>query len=83
MKKEKAQFNKDNVLIILKGMELRSIKACEDKKSTNADKVFFHHSRVLLNYLRELFGSEEYFEKCLKTQKSNIRKLGKKYEKRT
>ena len=79
MKKEKAQFNKDNVLTILKGMKLRARYGMTDKKLTEPDKRWFSHAYQLLRYLEEGFIEEEYFESLLKNAKSNIRKLGKKY----
>ena len=81
MEKQKAQVNKDNMTIVLKGMSLRSSKAIYDKHMSYDDVVFFRHSRVILTLLLRLIENEEDFNKMLEVQKSNIRKLSKKYGK--
>ena len=81
MKIEKAQFNKNNVLTIIKGMKLRASKGVCDKKLGEPDRRWFGHAYQLLRYLEGVFRDEEHFEMCLKTAKSNIKKLEKKYGK--
>lgn len=78
---EKAQFNKDNVLTIIKGMKLRARKGMTDKKLGEPDQRWFAHAYQVFNYLEGIILDEEHFESSLKTAKVNIRKLSKKYEK--
>lgn len=76
---KKAQFNKDNVLTIFKGMKLRAEKGMSDKKLSQTDHNWFMYAHSIFNYLEYVFSNDEKFESSLKTAKTNIRKLGKKY----
>lgn len=76
---EKAQFNKDNVLTIIKGMKLRAEKGISDKKLCESDHRWFLVAHSILSHLEYVFECDEGFELSLKYAKSNIRKLGKKY----
>lgn len=77
---EKAQFNKDNVLTIIKGMKLRAEKGVCDKKLSESDHRWFGVAYNIFSYLEHVFNDDDHFESSLKTAKVNIRKLGKKYD---
>ena len=76
---EKAQFNKDNVLTIIKGMKLRARKGMGDFKLSQSDHDWFWYAHNIFEYLESIFSNDEKFESSLKTAKVNIRKLGKRY----